>query len=133
MLVIAETRPRIERQAGTVSVGILADMEVAGVRVDRRKLGELSRDFDQRLTGLIKEIYVHSEGPFNINSPQQLCRILFDTLGLTPDKEIVTHCQTHHRSGLTYLIAKALGYPRVKGYAGSWGEWGNHPDTPVEI
>lgn len=54
-------------------------------------------------------------------------------LGITPDKEIITHCQTHHRSGFTYLVAKALGYPRVKGYAGSWGEWGNHPDTPVEI
>ncbi|UVE17264.1 thiosulfate sulfurtransferase [Pseudomonas sp. LS44] len=53
-------------------------------------------------------------------------------LGITPDKEIITHCQTHHRSGFTYLVAKALGYPRVKGYAGSWGEWGNHPDTPVE-
>ena len=54
-------------------------------------------------------------------------------LGITPDKEIITHCQTHHRSGFTYLVAKALGYPRVKGYAGSWGEWGNHPDTPVEV
>ena len=54
-------------------------------------------------------------------------------LGITPDKEIVTHCQTHHRSGFTYLVAKALGYPRVKGYAGSWSEWGNHPDTPVEV
>ena len=30
------------------------------------------------------------------------------------------------------VLAKALGYPRVKAYAGSWGEWGNHPDTPIE-
>lgn len=57
---------------------------------------------------------------------------LLNSLGITPDKEIITHCQTHHRSGFTYLVAKALGYPRVKAYAGSWGEWGNHPDTPVE-
>lgn len=54
------------------------------------------------------------------------------SLGITPDKEVITHCQTHHRSGFTYLVAKALGYPRVKGYAGSWGEWGNMPDTPID-
>mgnify|MGYP003617366125 CR=1 FL=1 len=58
---------------------------------------------------------------------------ILEDLGITPDKEVITHCQTHHRSGFTYLVAKALGYPRVKGYAGSWGEWGNHPDTPVEL
>ncbi|MEN6617456.1 MAG: DNA polymerase I [Syntrophorhabdus sp.] len=75
-------------------VEVLADMEVAGVRVDRKNLGELSRDFDHRLTGIVKEIYIHSDGPFNINSPQQLCRVLFDTLGLTPVKKTKTGFST---------------------------------------
>lgn len=55
-----------------------------------------------------------------------------DQLGLSADKEIITHCQTHHRSGLSYLAMKILGYPRIRGYHGSWSEWGNRDDTPIE-
>ncbi len=54
-------------------------------------------------------------------------------LGITSDKEIITHCQTHHRSGFTYLLGKILGFPNIKAYPGSWAEWGNDPTTPVSL
>lgn len=52
--------------------------------------------------------------------------------GIKGDKTIITHCQSHHRSAFAYLVGKSLGYT-IKGYAGSWSEWGNHPTTPVEV
>lgn len=65
--------------------------------------------------------------------PEQELRPLFEVLGLTPDKEIITYCQTHRRAAHTYFILKTLGYPHVRGYPGSWEEWGNCDNTPIEI
>ncbi|CAM3847819.1 sulfurtransferase [Parendozoicomonas haliclonae] len=56
---------------------------------------------------------------------------VLEELNLGPDKTIVTHCQTHHRSGFTYLAARLLGYPDIRAYDGSWSEWGNRQDTPI--
>ncbi|MCG5501327.1 rhodanese-like domain-containing protein [Ectothiorhodospira lacustris] len=53
-------------------------------------------------------------------------------LGITPDKEVITHCQTHHRSGLTWLVGRLLGFPRIRAYPGSWAEWGNTLDAPYQ-
>lgn len=53
-------------------------------------------------------------------------------LGITPDKEAIAYCHTHHRSALTFVMLKALGFERVRGYPGSWSDWGNRADTPIE-
>ncbi|MEM7294802.1 MAG: sulfurtransferase [Pseudomonadota bacterium] len=53
--------------------------------------------------------------------------------GITPDSEIVVHCQTHRRSSFSYVMLRHLGFPQVRAYAGSWSEWGNHPDTPITV
>ncbi|MDH3978927.1 MAG: sulfurtransferase [Gammaproteobacteria bacterium] len=57
---------------------------------------------------------------------------LLDSVGATPDKQVICYCQTHHRSAHTYLVLKQLGYPDIKGYPGSWSDWGNDPSLPVE-
>ena len=57
---------------------------------------------------------------------------MLEKLGVTADKEVITHCQTHHRSSHTYIVLKALGFPRIKGYPGSWSEWGNDFELPIE-
>lgn len=65
--------------------------------------------------------------------PENELRSAFEALGITPDREIIAYCQTHHRSSHTYIVLKQLGYTNLKGYPGAWSEWGNDPDTPVEV
>ena len=78
----------------TPLVEVLAFMEYAGVKIDRKMLVELSIDFNKRLTAIMKKIYSLSEEPFNINSSQQLSRILFEKLQLTPVKKTKTGYST---------------------------------------
>lgn len=65
--------------------------------------------------------------------PRQALLARLHESGVTKEREIITYCQTHHRSAHTWLVLKALGFEHVRGYPGSWSDWGNQPDTPVEV
>jgi thiosulfate/3-mercaptopyruvate sulfurtransferase len=60
-------------------------------------------------------------------------RELYSAKGITPDKEIRAYCRIGERSAHTWFVLRELlGYENVKNYDGSWTEWGNLVDVPIE-
>jgi thiosulfate/3-mercaptopyruvate sulfurtransferase len=73
---------------------------------------------------------VRDDGTFK--SPDQL-RELYSAKGVTPEKEVLAYCRIGERSAHTWFVLRELlGYPDVKNYDGSWTEWGNLVDVPIE-
>lgn len=65
-------------------VDVLADMEMAGITLDAPVLASMSQDISIRLMKIEQKIFQESGATFNINSTQQLSKILFETLKLDP-------------------------------------------------
>jgi len=58
---------------------------------------------------------------------------LYGAAGFTPDKNIITYCQTGLRGAHTWFVLhELLGFPQVRNYDGSWAEYGNNPESPIE-
>ncbi len=58
---------------------------------------------------------------------------LYEGKNIKADGEIIAYCRIGERSSLTWFVLKyLLGYPTVKNYDGSWTEWGNLVDAPIE-
>jgi DNA polymerase I len=97
-------RPRLEEQGmwGLFQevemplVGVLAEMEAAGVRIDTALLERLSGEIGAQLDELEKSIYEMAGEPFNINSPAQLGRVLFERLKLPASRKIKTGHSTDY-------------------------------------
>jgi DNA polymerase I len=75
-------------------IRVLAEMEAAGIRVDSGELKRQSEKLSERLTSLVKEIHDEAGGEFNIDSPIQLRKILFEQLKLPVLKRTKTGAST---------------------------------------
>jgi thiosulfate/3-mercaptopyruvate sulfurtransferase len=57
---------------------------------------------------------------------------MYARLGVAPDRDVITYCQGGYRAAHTYLALRLAGFPRVRNYTGSWKEWGDRLDLPIE-
>ncbi|MBK5288359.1 MAG: DNA polymerase I [Acidimicrobiia bacterium] len=110
-------------------VGVLAEMETAGIRVDREFLDHMRADLQKRCDELETKIHAHAGEPFVVNSVPQLRRILFEVLELTPVKRTKTGPSTDADSlqkmaaaGDHPILADLLKYREVEKLRNTYAE-----------
>ncbi len=91
-------------------VRVLEEMEATGIRVDGAMLEAMGRDLRAELERVEREIHDLAGHPFNVNSPQQLRKVLFDELGLVPSGRRTQKTRVHS-TGQEVLEALAAQHP----------------------
>jgi len=111
----------------------LPDVQIFDVRSAEEYFGERVRaKHGGAIPGAFHQDWMAALGADGtVKSPAEL-RAQFEALGLDPAAEIIPYCQGGYRAAHAYLALKIAGYPRVRNYLGSWAEWGNRDDLPIE-
>ena len=109
----------------TVIVDVRRESEYRGTEKRARRAGTIPG-----AVHIFWRDHLDDRGAFR---PAGEIRDLYVARGVTPDKTIIPVCQGGYRSANTFLALKSLGYPRVRNYVASWGEWGNRDDSKIVV
>ncbi|WP_041536130.1 DNA polymerase I [Parvibaculum lavamentivorans] len=109
---VAERRVTVYETLERPLVSVLAEMERAGVKVDKAVLARLSGDFSQKMAQYEDEIYELAGERFNIGSPKQLGEILFDKQSLEGGRKTKTGAWSTDADTLEALAAKGHELPQ---------------------
>jgi thiosulfate/3-mercaptopyruvate sulfurtransferase len=107
-----------------VLVDARSDGEYDGTTVRAKRGG--------RIPGAVHVEWTRNLRPDGAFKPAGELRAMYESAGVTPDKEVITYCQGGYRAAHGYLALRLLGYPRVRNYTGSWKEWGDREELPIE-
>jgi len=108
------------------------DAVILDTRSDEEYHGTLVRARRGGIPGAAHVEWKRNLAPDGSFKPASELRAMYEAAGVTPDKEVVTYCQGGYRAAHAYLALRLLGYPRLRNYTGSWKEWGDREELPIE-
>ena len=112
-LLVTDQLEPVYRELEMPLIPVLADIEQAGVRLDAPALAAQSRHLEQELASYTARIFQLAGEEFNINSPQQLARVLFEKLQLTPGKKTGKTRSTSTAADVLEELALTHDLPRL--------------------
>ncbi|HET9943834.1 MAG TPA: sulfurtransferase [Terriglobia bacterium] len=131
-------RVKLQRELLATSEDVLARLHSPDtVLVDTRSEDEYTARIARaarggRIPGAVHLEWTQNLDPKGFFKSADALQSMYAAKGISADKEAIPYCQGGYRAAHTYLALRLIGYPRLRNYLGSWGEWGNRQDLPIE-